>query len=50
MQYVVKRVKDDEYELFTDDGAGDLPVETPTISHEQYLAVNELLKKKHNPA
>ena len=50
MQYVVKRVKDDEYELFTEDGTGDLPVETPTISHEQYLALNELLKKKHNPA
>ena len=32
MQYVVKRVKDDEYELFTEDGTGDLPVETPTIS------------------
>jgi len=46
----VKRVKDDEYELFTEDGTGDLPVETPTISHEQYLALNELLKKKHNPA
>ena len=43
MQYVVKRVKDDEYELFTEDGTGDLPVETPTISHEQYLALNELL-------
>ena len=28
----------------------DLPAETPTISHEQYLALNELLKKKHNPA
>ena len=50
MQYVVKRVKDDEYELFTEDGTGDLPIETPTISHEQYLALNELLKKKHNPA
>ena len=45
MQYVVKRIKGDEYELFTEDGTGDLPVETPTISHEQYLALNELLKK-----
>ena len=50
MQYVVKRIKGDEYELFTEDGTGDLPAETPTISHEQYLALNELLKKKHNPA
>ena len=32
MQYVVKRIKDDEYELFTEDGTGDLPIETPTIS------------------
>ena len=38
---IMNIVKDDEYELFTDDGAGDLPVETPTISHEQYLALNE---------
>ena len=45
MQYVVKRIKGDEYELFTEDGTGDLPAETPTISHEQYLALNELLKK-----
>ena len=49
MQYVVKRVKDDEYELFTEDGTGDLPVERDNL-HEQYLALNELLKKKHNPA
>ena len=49
-RFAVKRIKGDEYELFTEDGTGDLPAETPTISHEQYLALNELLKKKHNPA
>ncbi len=50
MQYVVMRTADEDYELFTDSENGELPVETPTITHEQYQILNEILKKKHNPA
>ena len=48
MQYVVWRGKKEEYELFSDED-GDV-TSAPTISHEQYLKLEEFLKKKDNPA
>ena len=48
MQYVVLRGKKEDYDLFSDeDGNTD---STPTLSHEQYLKLEEFLKKKDNPA
>ena len=48
MQYVVWRSKKEDYDLFSDeDGNTD---STPTLSHEQYLKLEEFLKKKDNPA
>ena len=48
MQYVVWRGKKEDYDLFSDeDGNTD---STPTLSHEQYLKLEEFLKKKDNPA
>ena len=48
MQYVVWRGKKEDYDLFSDeDGNTD---STPTLSHEQYLKLEEVLKKKDNPA
>ena len=48
MQYVVWRDKKEDYDLFSDeDGNTD---STPTLSHEQYLKLEEFLKKKDNPA
>ena len=48
MQYVVWRGKKEDYDLFSDeDGKTD---STPTLSHEQYLKLEEFLKKKDNPA
>ena len=48
MQYVVWRGKKEDYDLFSDeDGNTDF---TPTLSHEQYLKLEEFLKKKDNPA
>lgn len=48
MQYVVWRGKKEDYDLFSDeDGNTD---STPTPSHEQYLKLEEFLKKKDNPA
>ena len=48
MQYVVWRGKKEDYDPFSDeDGNTD---STPTLSHEQYLKLEEFLKKKDNPA
>ena len=48
MQYVVWRGKKEDYDLFSgEDGNTD---STPTLSHEQYLKLEEFLKKKDNPA
>ena len=48
MQYVVWRGKKKDYDLFSDED-GDT-ASTPTLSHEQYLKLEEFLKKKDNPA
>ena len=48
MQFVVMRGKKEEAELFNEDSDDELTV--PTISHEQFLALEEFLKKKENPA
>ena len=48
MQFVVMRGKKEEVELFNEDGDDELTV--PTISHEQFLALEEFLRKKDNPA
>ena len=48
MQYVVWRGKKEDYDLFSDEN-GDT-ASTPTLSHEQYLKLEEFLKKKANPA
>ena len=48
MQYIVYRKRTEDYDLFSDeDGNTD---STPTLSHEQYLKLEEFLKKKDNPA
>ena len=48
MQYVVWRGKKEEYELFSQED-GDAPA-TPTLTHEQFRALENFLKKKDNPA
>ena len=48
MQYVIWRGKKEDYDLFSDED-GDT-ASTPTLSHEQYLKLEEFLKKKDNPA
>ena len=48
MQYVLWRGKKEDYDLFSDED-GDT-ASTPTLSHEQYLKLEEFLKKKDNPA
>ena len=48
MQYVVWRSKKEDYDLFSDED--DDTASTPTLSHEQYLKLEEFLKKKANPA
>ena len=48
MQYVIWRGKKEDYDLFSDED-GDT-VSAPTLSHEQYLKLEEFLKKKDNPA
>ncbi len=48
MQYVVWRGKKEDYELFSDE---DSEINSaPTITHEQYTALTDYLKKKNNPA
>ena len=48
MQYVVWRGKKEEYELFSQED-GDAPA-VPTLTHEQFQALENFLKKKDNPA
>ena len=48
MQYVVWRGKKEEYELFADEG-GEVD-STPTIDHQQFVMLEDFLKKKDNPA
>ena len=48
MQYVVWRGKKEEYELFADEG-GEVD-STPTIDHQQFVMLEDFLKKKNNPA
>ena len=48
MQYVVWRSKKEDYDLFSDEDGE--TASTPTLSHEQYLKLEEFLKKKDNPA
>ena len=48
MQYMVWRGKKEEYELFSQED-GDAPA-VPTLTHEQFRALEDFLKKKDNPA
>lgn len=48
MQYVVWRGKKEEYALFSQED-GDAPA-VPTLTHEQFQALEDFLKKKDNPA
>ena len=48
MQYVIWRGKKEEYGLF-DQGTGDAPT-VPTLTYEQFRALEDFLKKKDNPA
>ena len=48
MQYVVWRGKKEEYELFSQED-GDTPA-VPILTHEQFQALEDFLKKKDNPA
>ena len=48
MQYVIWRGKKEEYELFSQED-GDAPA-VPTLTHEQFRALEDFLKKKDNPA
>jgi len=48
MQYVVWRGRKEEYELFSEED-GDTS-STPTLTHEQFRALEDFLKKKENPA
>ena len=48
MQYVIWRGKKESYDLFSDEDGE--TASTPTLSHEQYLKLEEFLKKKDNPA
>ena len=48
MQYVRIRQKKESYSLFNDNDDNGMTI--PAISHEQYKALTEYLKKKENPA
>ncbi len=48
MQYVIWRGKKEDYDLFSDEDSE--TASTPTLSHEQYLKLEDFLKKKDNPA
>lgn len=48
MQYVVRRGKKEDYELFSDENGNDCSV--PTITHDQYSALTAFLRAKDNPA
>ncbi|MCI9086734.1 MAG: site-specific integrase [Clostridia bacterium] len=47
MQYVIRREKKEEVNIFENDNNGS---ETQTITHNQYLKLTEYLKDKNNPA
>ena len=47
MQYVVWRGIKDDYELFSDDNGEVASI--PTLTHEQYLKLEDFLKSKDNP-
>ncbi len=48
MQYVVWRGKKESYELFSDENGE--TASTPTLTHEQYLRLEDFLRAKDNPA
>jgi integrase len=48
MQYVVRRSKDDDYDLF--ESGTDPEGAVPTITYEQYQSLTDFLKAKNNPA
>ena len=48
MQYVVRRSKGDDYDLF--ESGADQEGAVPTITHEQYQSLTDFLKAKNNPA
>lgn len=48
MQFVVMRGKKEEVELFNEDNDDELAV--PTISHELFMALEDFLRQKDNPA
>ena len=48
MQYVVWRGKKENYELFSDENGE--TASTPTLTHEQYLRLEDFLRAKDNPA
>ena len=48
MQYVVRRSKGDDYDLF--ESGADQEGAIPTITHEQYQSLTDFLKAKNNPA
>lgn len=48
MQYVVRRSKGEDYELFTDEATDEMAV--PTITYTQYEQLVAFLQKKNNPA
>ena len=48
MQYVVRRSKGDDYDLF--ESGADQESAVPAITHEQYQSLTDFLKAKNNPA
>ena len=48
MQYVVRRSKGDDYDLF--ESGADQEGAVPTITHEQYQSLADFLKARNNPA
>lgn len=50
MEYVVRRHKDDDYELFSDEERDSLQAEYPTITREQFAVMSDVLTKMKNPA
>ncbi|MCH5186503.1 MAG: site-specific integrase [Oscillospiraceae bacterium] len=47
MQYVVRRSKKEEYELFEDENSN---ISSQVITHDKYLRLTDYLEKKKNPA
>ncbi len=50
MDYVVRHSNDEDYEMFAEDGDGNMAGEIPTINYQQYTKLIEHLKAKGNPA